>query len=77
MNGNIKEKTSRLSDRALVRAWFCGVLVAACGGVAAVNVSRIGAGALGGVAVALWSLAGAGVAVALACGCVMSGRAAE
>jgi hypothetical protein len=74
MNGNIKEKTSRLSDRALVRAWFCGVLVAACGGVAAVNVSRLCAGALGAV---LWVLAGAGVACALACGCVMSGRAAE
>lgn len=70
-------KSSRPSDRALVRAWFCGVLVAALGGVAAVNVSRLGAGALGGVAVVLWLLAGAGVACALACGCVMSGRAAE
>ena len=70
-------KSSRPSDRALVRAWFCGVLVAACGGVAAGNVSRLGAGALGGVAVALWVLAGAGAVCALACGIVQSGRAAE
>ena len=74
MNGNIKAKISRLSDRALVRAWFGGLLVAAFGGVAAVNVSRLGADAL---YAALCVMAGAGAVCALACGSVMSGRAAE
>ena len=74
MNGNIKAKISRLSDRALVRAWSVGLMVAASGGVAAVNALRLGADVLG---VAFAVLAGAGAVCALACGCVMSGRAAE
>ena len=74
MNGNIKAKISRPSDRALVRAWFGGLLVAAFGGVAAVNTLRLGADVLG---VAFAVLTGAGVACALACGCAMSRRAAE
>ena len=74
MNWNIKAKTSRPSDRALARAWLVGLLVAACGGVAAVNALRLGADALG---VALTVLAGVGFACAFVCGCVMSGRAAE
>lgn len=74
MNGNIKAKISRLSDRALVCAWSVGLLVAASGGVAAVNVLRLGEDVLG---VALAVLAGAGAVCALVCGCVMSRRAAE
>lgn len=67
-------KSSRSSDRALVRAWSVWLLVAACGGVAAVNALRLGSDVLG---VVLAVLAGAGAVCALACGCVMSGRAAE
>jgi hypothetical protein len=74
MNWNIKAKTSRLSDHTPARAWLGGLLVAAFGGVAAVNAVRIGADALG---VALTVLAGAGFVCAFVCGCVMSGRAAE
>jgi multidrug transporter EmrE-like cation transporter len=74
MNGNIKAKISRPSDHALVRAWFGGLLVAAFGGVAAVNVLGLGSDALG---VAFAVLAGAGAVCALVCGFVMSGRAAE
>lgn len=74
MNGNIKAKISRLSDRALVRAWSVGLLVAAFGGVAAVNALRLGADVLG---VAFAVLAGVGAVCALVCGIVQSGRAAE
>lgn len=74
MNWNIKAKISRLSDRALVRAWSVGLLVAAFGGVAAVNALRLGADVLG---VALAVLAGTGSVCALVCGCAMSRRAAE
>lgn len=74
MNWNIKAKTSRLSDRALVRAWSVGLLVAAFGGVAAVNALRLGSDVLG---VALAVLAGAGAVCAFVCGVVESNRAAE
>jgi len=74
MNGNIKAKTYRPSDRALVRAWSVGLLVAAFGGVAAVNALRLGSDVLG---VAFAVLAGAGAVCALVCGIIQSGRAAE
>lgn len=74
MNWNIKAETSRLSDRALVRAWLVGLLVAAFGGVASVNALRLGADVLG---VAFAVLSGAGAVCAFVCGVIQSWRAAE
>lgn len=70
----MKSRLISVSDRALVRAWSVGLLVAAFGGVAAVNALRLGSDVLG---VALAVLAGAGSVCALVCGCAMSRRAAE
>lgn len=70
----MKSRLASVSDRALVRAWSVGLMVAAFGGVASVNALRLGADVLG---VAFAVLSGVGAVCALVCGCAMSRRAAK
>lgn len=69
-------KIASLSDRALVRGWMAGLLVAAFGGVAAGNAPRLLSDSPGGVlGTALIVCAGIGILCALVCGVAMSRRA--
>ena len=69
-------KIASLSDRALGLGWMAGLLVAAFGGVAAVNAPRLFPDSLCGVLyTALFACAGIGILCAIVCGIAMSRRA--
>lgn len=69
-------KIESISDRTLGFGWMGGLLVAAFGGVAAVNATRLFPDSPSGVpCTALIVCAGIGILCAIVCGIAMSRRA--